>query len=497
MSETTETLTEASEAVRGDAFVEVRYEDSIPNNVDLASDRQLQRALEAWHPNYLEWWNDMGPDGFQESEVYLRTAVGVDPAGWAKFGHVKMPDYRWGILLAPKVEGRTIPCGRHNGEPVWQEVPGEYRSLLRRLIVVQADTEPASVEQQRFLGKSAPSLYDLRNLFQVNVEEGRHLWAMVYLLVKYFGRDGREEAQALLERRSADKDHPRILGAFNERTPDWLSFFMFTYFTDRDGKMQLAALAESGFDPLSRSTRFMLTEEAHHLFVGETGVGRTIEATCNAMNKAGIQDPYDVEAIRKLGVVDLPLLQRKANFHMSVTRDLFGSEISSNAADAFSAGLKGRFNEARLPDDHQLENATYAVTRVIDGRLVDEQVPALRAINSRLLDDYMADCQGGIDRWNKVIEKAGIDFRIVQPHKGFNRRIGEFAGHCIDPAGTLLTEAQWEERKSRWLPDERDMTFISSLMKPCVVPGQYASWISPPRVGINNQAGDFEYVKIQ
>jgi benzoyl-CoA 2,3-dioxygenase component B len=182
---------------------------------------------------------------------------------------------------------------------------------------------------------------------------------------------------------------------------------------------------------------------------------------------------------------------------MSVTRDLFGSEISSNAADAFSAGLKGRFNEARLPDDHQLENATYAVTRVIDGRLVDEQVPALRAINSRLLDDYMADCQGGIDRWNKVIEKAGIDFRIVQPHKGFNRRIGEFAGHCIDPAGTLLTEAQWEERKSRWLPDERDMTFISSLMKPCVVPGQYASWISPPRVGINNQAGDFEYVKIQ
>jgi benzoyl-CoA 2,3-dioxygenase component B len=496
MSETTETLTEASEVVHGDAFVEVRYEDAIPNNVDLASDKQLQRALEAWHPNYLEWWCDMGPDGFQESEVYLRTAVGVDPAGWAKFGHVKMPDYRWGILLAPKVEGRTIPCGRHKGEPVWQEVPGEYRSLLRRLIVVQADTEPASVEQQRFLGKSAPSLYDLRNLFQVNVEEGRHLWAMVYLLVKHFGRDGREEAQALLERRSADKDHPRILGAFNERTPDWLSFFMFTYFTDRDGKMQLAALAESGFDPLSRSTRFMLTEEAHHLFVGETGVGRTIEATCNAMNKAGIKDHGDVEAIRKLGVVDLPLLQRKANFHMSVTRDLFGSEISSNAADAFSAGLKGRFNEARLADDHQLENATYTVTRVVDGRLVDEQVPALRAINSRLLDDYIADCQGGIDRWNKVIEKAGIDFRFVQPHKGFNRRIGEFAGHRIDPSGALLTEAQWEERKRLWLPDDNDMAFISSLMKPCVVPGQYASWIAPPRVGINNQPGDFEYVKI-
>ena len=133
---------------------------------------------------------------------------------------------------------------------------------------------------------------------------------MVYLLVKYFGKDGREEAQALLERRSGQQDNPRILGAFNERTPDWLSFFMFTYFTDRDGKMQLAALAESGFDPLSRSCRFMLTEEAHHLFVGETGVGRTIQATCDAMKKAGITDPYDVTRIRALGVVDLPLLQR-------------------------------------------------------------------------------------------------------------------------------------------------------------------------------------------
>jgi len=495
MSET-DVLTEAPESVRSDAFVEVKLSDSIPNNVDLDADRQLQRALEAWHPNYLEWWKAMGPEGFQDSDVYLRTAVGVDPAGWAKFGHVKMPDYRWGILLAPKVDGRTIPCGRHAGEPAWQEVPGEYRSLLRRLIVVQADTEPASVEQQRWLGKTAPSLYDMRNLFQVNVEEGRHLWAMVYLLVKYFGRDGREEAQALLERRSADKDNPRILGAFNERTPDWLSFFMFTYFTDRDGKMQLAALAESGFDPLSRSTRFMLTEEAHHLFVGETGVGRTIEATCMAMKNAGITDPYDVAAIRKLGVVDLPLLQRKANFHMSVTRDLFGSEVSSNAAEAFSSGLKGRFNEAQLKDDHKLQDATYPVMRVVDGRLVTEQVPALRSINSRLLDDYIADCQGGIDRWNRAIEKAGVKFQFRQPHKGFNRKIGEFAKHRISPDGAVLTEKEWSDWSGEWLPNEADMQFIASLMQPCHERGRYASWIAPPKVGINSQAGDFEYVKI-
>ena len=126
----------------------------------------------------------------------------------------------------------------------------------------------------------------MRNLFQVNVEEGRHLWAMVYLLQKYFGADGREEADMLLRRSSGSDDAPRMLGAFNEETPDWLSFFMFTYFTDRDGKMQLESLAQSGFDPLSRTCRFMLTEEAHHMFVGETGVGRTIQATAEAMNKA-------------------------------------------------------------------------------------------------------------------------------------------------------------------------------------------------------------------
>ena len=497
MSETTpDTLIEDAATVRADHFVEVKLDESIPNNVDLSSDKQLLRALESWHPKYLEWWKDMGPDGFQDADVYLRTAVGVDPSGWAKFGHVKMPDYRWGILLAPKVEGRTIPCGKHAGEPAWQEVPGEYRALLKRLIVVQGDTEPASVEQQRWLGRTAPSLYDMRNLFQVNVEEGRHLWAMVYLLVKYFGKDGREEAQALLERRSGHEDNPRILGAFNERTPDWLSFFMFTYFTDRDGKMQLAALAESGFDPLSRSCRFMLTEEAHHLFVGETGVQRTIEATCAAMKKAGITDPYDVERVRALGVVDLPLLQRKANFHMSVTRDLFGSEISSNGAEAFSAGLKGRFNEAQLGDDHRLQDAVYPVTRVVDGRLVEEDVPALRAINCRLLDDYIADCQGGIDRWNKTIEKAGIDFRMWQPFKGFNRRIGEFKGHRISPEGDLLTEAQWQAGVGKWLPNDEDNAFIHSLMKPCHAPGKYASWIAPPRVGINGQPGEFEYVKI-
>src|SRR5215469_2152510 len=313
----------------------IDYAERIPNNVDLGGDKVLQRALEHWQPRFLDWWAEMGPDGTRGYDVYLRTAVSVDRAGWAQFGYVKMPDYRWGIFLNPADPDRKIGFGAHRGEPVWREVPGEYRSTLRRIIVTQGDTEPASVEQQRHLGLTCPSLYDLRNLFQVNVEEGRHLWAMVYLLQRYFGRDGREEAEALLQRRSGSADKPRMLGAFNEATPDWLSFHMFTFFTDRDGKMQLESLAQSGFDPLSRTCRFMLTEEAHHMFVGETGVGRTIQRTCEAMKAAGIEDPAEIDKVRALGVIDLPTMQKKLNLHYTLSLDLFGSEMSTNAANTF------------------------------------------------------------------------------------------------------------------------------------------------------------------
>ncbi len=474
----------------------VDYSTKVPNNVDLINDRQVLRALESWQPNYIDWWKDMGPEGFQNSLVYLRTAVSVDPQGWAKFDYVKMPDYRWGVLLAPKEEGRKVNFGKHKGEPAFQDVPGEYRAMLRRLIVIQGDTEPASVEQQRHLGSTAPSLYDLRNLFQVNVEEGRHLWAMVYLLHKYFGRDGREEADELLRRRSGSKETPRMLGAFNEETPDWLSFFMFTFFTDRDGKMQLESLAQSGFDPLSRTCRFMLTEEAHHMFVGETGVGRTIERTCQAMKAAGITDPYDVAAVRKLGVIDLPLIQKKLHMHYPLTLDLFGAEISTNSANYYNAGLKGRFGETKIDDDHQLTDDTYPVAKFVDGQIVIEHVPALTALNMRLRDDYSADCAKGVERWNKIIQKEGINFRLELPHQAFNRQIGEFAPMQATPKGIILSEADWAAKKDEYLPSRDDLAYLDSLMKAEVEPGQYAGWINPPKVGIDNKPGDFEYVKI-
>jgi benzoyl-CoA 2,3-dioxygenase component B len=474
----------------------IDYDGLIPNNVDLANDLRVRKALETWHPGYIDWWKKMGPALFQNSPVFLRTAVGVGSDNWAKFDFVRMPEYRWGVLLAPKLEGRTIPFGAHKGEPAWQEVPGEYRAMLRRLLVIQGDTEPASVEQQRHLGATAPSLYDLRNLFQVNVEEGRHLWAMVYLLQKYFGRDGREEAEELLNRRSGDTDSPRMLGAFNERTPDWLSFFMFTFFTDRDGKMQLAALAQSGFDPLSRTCRFMLTEEAHHMFVGETGVTRIIQRTCDAMKAAGITDPYDIERVRALGVIDLPTLQKKANLHFSLTLDLFGNEISTNAANAFNAGLKGRYQEDKLTDDHRLTSATYKVLRPRDGVLVNDDVPALSALNMRLRDDYVADAAVGISRWNRVFTQTGIGFRITLPHVAFNRRIGEFAAVHADTEGNVISREAWEQRRGTMLPSAGDAAFIASLMRPVRERGLFAHWIAPPRYGIDNRAGDFEYVKI-
>ena len=469
----------------------IDYSERIPNNVDLASDRRLQRALEKWQPAFLDWWREMGPVDSAAREVYLRAAVSVDREGWANFGYTKMPDYRWGVFLADAEPGRTIAFGEHKGEPVWERVPGDYRAALRRLIVIQGDTEPASVEQQRRLGQTCPSNYDLRNLFQINVEEGRHLWAMVYLLHAWFGRDGREEAEALLERRSGDADRPRILGAFNEQTPDWLALFMFTFLTDRDGKFQLHSLAESAFDPLARTCRFMLTEEAHHMFVGITGLARVVQRTC------GIMREHRTDEVRKFGVIDLPTFQKYLNFHFSVTLDLFGAEVSTNAAASYTAGLKGRFHETGIEDDHRLNEASYPVLRWRDGAFRKVEAPALNALNERLRDDFLADVAVGVERLNRVIRNFGVDFRVTLPHVAFNRRIGAFAELDVTPGGEVIDAGAWRGRESEWLPAESDRAYVRSLMPSAVTePGRFANWIAPPSRGINHRPVDFEYVRL-
>jgi len=467
----------------------INYSEKIPNNVNLATDRTLQRALEHWQPKFLEWWQGMGPTDFQGADVYLRTATSVDAAGWATYGSVKMPDYRWGIFLADPQAERTIGFGDAMGQPVWQQVPGEYRSTLRRLIVTQGDTEPASVEQQRLLGHTCPSLYDLRNLFQINVEEGRHLWAMVYLLHAYFGRDGREEAEELLARHSGDADKPRILTTFNEPISDWLSLFCFTYFTDRDGKYQLKSFAESAFDPLSRTCRFMLTEEAHHMFVGETGLGRVVKRTLEVMKEIGTDGPSKVRAA---GAIDLPTLQKYLNFWCSSSLDLFGSEISSNAAAAFANGLKGRPDETQY-EDHVLRSSVFEMSTPAG----KEQVPMLNALNEVMRESYIKDCEIGLKRWNRQIERAGHAFRLSLPSSRFRRSIGAWAGQPADPLGNLLDKADYEKRLSDWIPSESDRAFVHSLMQRVAEPGKMAAWIAPPERGINNLPVEYEYVKLQ
>jgi benzoyl-CoA 2,3-epoxidase subunit B len=465
------------------------YTEKIPNNVSLGEDRRLQRALESWQPDFLDWWDQMGP-ALPTRDVYLRTAVSVGREGWAHFAHVPMREYRWGIFLAERDPGRQIGFGEHRGEPAWLKVPGEYRAELRRLIVIQGDTEPASVEQQRNLGATAPSLYDLRNLFQVNVEEGRHLWAMVYLLHAHFGREGRDEAADLLRRNSGSADSPRILGAFNEETPDWLSFYMFTYFTDRDGKYQLGTLKESAFDPLSRTCEFMLREEAHHMMVGTTGVDRVVERTAQVMAE------NDTDDVTALGAIPLPVLQKYLNFHYSVSLDLFGGETSTNVANYYTAGLKGRWLEDRRKDDHMLTDDGIMVDTLVEGEIGQTEVPALTGLNTDLRREYIADCQGGVNRWNKILASAGLPQRLRLPHVAFNRKVGAFAGIEATPQGEILPPGEWERRQGEWLPTDVDKTYVRSLMRPVLERGKIAAWIAPPRHGINGRPFDYDYVHL-
>jgi benzoyl-CoA 2,3-dioxygenase component B len=465
----------------------IDYGERIPNNVELSTDRRLQRALEGWQPKFLDWWKGLGP-ALPTKDVYLRTATAIGKDGWAHYDFVPMEQYRWGIFLSPADPDRVINFGQRLGEPAWQSVPGEFRAELQRLIVVQGDTEPASVEQQRTLGMTAPSLYDLRNLFQVNVEEGRHLWAMVYLLHAHFGREGREEAEELLKRNSGDLDSPRILGAFNEETTDWLNFFLFTYFTDRDGKYQLGTLKESGFDPLARTCEFMLKEEAHHMFVGTTGVQRILERTAELMKE------HDTEDVLPHGGIPLGIIQRYLNAQFSVSMDLFGSELSTNAARYYTAGLKGRWQENRRKDDHVLLDATRELTTVEDGRLATQTVPLLNALNLDLRDEYVADCSHGLKRWNSVLAAAGLPQRLILPHEGFNRKVGVYAGHHLSPDGEILDEATWQARSAEWLPSSEDRAAVASLMSPEYESGVFAGWIKPPPHGINHMAVEFDYV---
>jgi benzoyl-CoA 2,3-dioxygenase component B len=232
------------------------------------------------------------------------------------------------------------------------------------------------------------------------------------------------------------------------------------------------------------------------MFVGYTGVKRIVERTAQAMVDGGVEDPYDTDAVRRLGVIDLPAIQRKTNLHFSLTLDLFGSEESTNAANFFNAGVKGRFHEDRLEDDHRLVDSTYPVMKIVDGELRAVEVPALNALNARLRDDFIEDCQAGIHRWNNEISERGIDFEITLPHVAFNRRIGEFGEISVTPQGDIVTPDDFGRNRGGWLPTSDDQAYIESLMQPELVPGEFAGWIAAPSRGIQGKPTDFEYVKL-
>ena len=312
---------------------------------------------------------------------------------------------------------------------------------------------------------------------------------MVYLLHAYFGRDGREEAGEMLARHAGDADKPRILEAFNEATDDWLSFFMFTFFQDRDGKFQLCALTESGFDPLSRTCRFMLTEEAHHMFVGESGIMRVVHRTCEKMRE------HDTDDVAPYAAIPLALIQKWMHFHYSICLDLFGSEQSTNAANYYSMGLKGRYQETKIDDDHVLTDAPYEVPVIADGRVATQPTSALTAMNEPLRAAYMADSQRGVDRFNKVVAHFDIDFELTLPDRAFHRNIGTFAAINAAPDGTLISDADWAARRDEWLPTADDRKFVESLMQPVTEPGRMAAWIAPPKRGIHGQPIEFDYVQ--
>jgi len=234
----------------------------------------------------------------------------------------------------------------------------------------------------------------------------------------------------------------------------------------------------------------MLKEEAHHMMVGTTGVDRVVERTAQVMVE------NDTDDVAAYGAIPLDVIQKYLNFHYSVSLDLFGGETSTNVANYFTAGLKGRWLEERRKDDHQLTDDSIMVDALVDGEITHSEVSALVGLNTDLRREYIADCAGGVRRWNRILEGAGLPQRLYLPHVAFNRRVGAFTPVEVSPSGELLLPGEWEARKGQWLPTDTDKTFVRSLMQPVHERGKIAAWIAPPRNGINGQSFDYDYVHL-
>jgi benzoyl-CoA 2,3-dioxygenase component B len=462
----------------------------IPNNVGLEDGPALAKTLGQFKTDYMKWWRECGPQGFDAADCYLRMPVAADARGWASYEYVKLRDFRWGVFQSEPVSGRRALFGRPAGAPVLAAVPGEFRATVIKLLTTQADTEPASVEQITYLGRMAPSNYDLRNLFQINCEEGRHLWAMVHLLCEHFGKDGEREIEGLLARRSGSAENPRILNAFNHPIEEFLSFLFWSTLADRDGKYQLLSMSESAFDPLARTCKFMLFEEAHHMFVGDDGLRRVIQRTAELMRE------HDTDDVAPHGGINLATIQRYLNYWAPPVIDLFGSEMSQWSEDLFDAGLKGRVYEAERYSDHVRLDDTIDIDRVVDGRLVSKRVPMRKAINEVARETYLREIDGVIERWNRMLARMRIDFTFARPSKRFNRKIGVYKGFHFAPDGRQITREEFDTGMRTWIPSEAEKAHVRTVMQPVYAPGKIAGWIAPPARGIGGKPVDCAYVRL-
>lgn len=461
---------------------------SIPNNVNLDMASPSGRFLDHYQDQFRLWWDDVVPSEFRQVPMYLRCPVGCDRAGWADFRFVKPGEYRWGLFQTPMTE-RQIRFGDRAGESVWQTVPEEHRDLLLKHIRVQADAEPGSVEQSANLARCAPSNYDLRNLYQFLLEEGRHLWAMVHVLVEHFGHAGEDEGQALLQRSCGSDSDPRLLDAFNHSIDEWLSYFIWCVLADRDGKYQLSTVSHGAFDPLARTAAFMLFEEPFHLSIGTQGIERVLRRSAELMQQ------HDCEDIFPHGGIPIHVIQKYLNYWSPRVLDLFGNDESRRAREAFEAGIRARPYEPSCNDrDGKTEHVL--VDRREGDVLKAAQVLEVDALNTAMRRRFIDEVQVVMRRWNRILEEHHIDTRLYLAHERFNRRIGPAKGLDFDPQGQAISAETAQQQQNHWLPTDTDRRQLKSLMQQEIRPDHYAGWIAAPTVSINNKPlSGFAYVK--
>lgn len=224
------------------------------------------------------------------------------------------------------------------------------------------------------------------------------------------------------------------------------------------------------------------------MFVGDTGLSRVVRRTAQLMKEN--------EDVRSLGGIPLDIVQKYINFWFSYSLDLFGGEISSNSADFFAAGLKGRFREPDQYTDHVAAEGVFTLMVVEDRKLVPRVVPLRNALNEVLRGEYVTDCEKGLARWNKALADEGAKERLFLPNIRFHRHVGEYSGHNFDIDGNLIAKEEFERRKNEWLPTTEDREYVSSLMHPVTEPGKIANWIAPPATGIKGKPFEFEYVRL-